>query len=87
MRYGKRKHNLKYVKKDINNICFIDKYYGNIIIGNNLKNKINILQINIKKFLRKINNEINSPLAKLIKLIYQKKYSNQQMKIQIIKII
>ena len=69
LRYGKRKHNLKCVKKDINNICFIDKYYGNIIIGNNLKNKINVLQINIKKFLRKINNEINSPLANKLKTI------------------
>ena len=69
LRNGKRKYNIKGIIKDINNICFIEKIYGNNIIGNKLKNIINILQINIKKFLRRINNEINSPIANKLKTI------------------
>ena len=48
--------------KDINNICFIDKVYGNNIISNNLKCKIILLQINIRRFLKKNNNKQNSNL-------------------------
>ena len=64
-----RKSNLKCTIKDINNICFIDKIYGCNIISHNLKNKINLLQIKIKKFLKRINNEINSPISKKLKSI------------------
>ena len=74
LKKGKRIYNINNaIIKDINNICFIDKIYGYNIISNNLKNKINILQINIKNFLKRknnvVNNEMNSPITNKMKTL------------------